>query len=549
MRFAKHQLFYFSIFTILLISVISHIFFSWIGFNPTDDGFILSLSRRIIDGQFPHRDFIYIRPAFSPVIHVPFVFFGGEYTFWISRLFVWFELSSVSCIWTVIILRKFFSVKFNAVMFLFFSLSCFVFSTYTAFVFAYSTYDALFLYSIGLLLCYGNFKYAKFAGYFIVGLSYLCRQNFLIMVPITLWMLGDLKRVSYWTAAILPGIIYLLLMTAFGAAGDFLMQVFSLSGNFHGGFKVYVTNWGFWVFLLAGYVLIYMTQKNDNINSMGKINFSSLTGWIIYSILPIVSLIFLSREIYPLFISFCLFGFVLGATIFLFLRKQYAQFKHGLFLLFTGWVVSISIGMSYPALLSGEYIIFVIIIFLRLNDETVFSKKSFKFKFNLSNVILFLLVIFGFTYARLTYTYRDKSSGELHYKIEDAIKGTKNIQTNINTYLFLEDLKKAVSLVPGKEYCILPDMAAYWVKSPDENPLSFSWANKTELNYKIFDERVKDEVRNNRGLVVILQKVYANSIQRGETPIKLDNSYNPIIKYIKENFSKFSETYYFELYK
>ena len=70
-----------------------------------------------------------------------------------------------------------------------------------------------------------------------------------------------------------------------------------------------------------------------------------------------------------------------------------------------------------------------------------------------------------------------------------------------------------------------------------------------ELNYKIFDERVKDEVRNNRGLVVILQKVYANSIQRGETPIKLDNSYNPIIKYIKENFSKFSETYYFELYK
>ena len=88
MKIAKHQLLYFSIFFILTVSVVSHLLFSWIGFNPTDDGFILSLSRRIIDGQFPHRDFIFIRPALSPVIHVPFVYFGGEYTFWFSRLFV-----------------------------------------------------------------------------------------------------------------------------------------------------------------------------------------------------------------------------------------------------------------------------------------------------------------------------------------------------------------------------------------------------------------------------------------------------------------------------
>jgi len=434
-------------------------------------------------------------------------------------------------------------------MFLSFSLLCFVFSAYTAYIFAYSTYDALFLYSIGLLFCYGNFKYAKYAGYFIVGLSYLCRQNFLIMVPFTFWLLGDLKRVSYWTAAVLPGIIYLLFMTAYGAAGDFLTQVFSLSGSFHGGFKVFVTNWGFWVFMFAGYVLAYITQKSENFNSPGESEFSPITGWIVYIIMPVASLIFLSREVYPLFISFCLFGFVLGMSIFLLIRKQYVQFKHALFLLLTGWVVSISIGMSYPALLSGEYIIFIIIIFLRLYNETVISKKDFKFKFNLSSVILSFLVISGFAYARLTYTYRDKSSGELHFIIEDVIKGSKNIQTNINTYLFLEDLKKAVSLVSSRDYCILPDLSAYWVKSSRENPLSFSWANKTELNSRIFDKRIRNELEDKKDLVIILQKVYANSIQRDETPVKLDNSYSPIIDYVKDNFHKFSETVYFELYK
>ena len=338
-------------------------------------------------------------------------------------------------------------------------------------------------------------------------------------------------------------------MTVYGAAGDFLKQVFSLSGSFHGGFKIYIKNWGFWVFMLAGYVLMYTTHKNEKFISQGKSDFPSITGWIVYLILPVASLIFLSREIYPLFISFCLFGFVLGITIFLLTRKQYAQFKQALFLLLTGWVVSISIGMSYPALLSGEYIIYITIIFLRLYNETAISKEDFKFKFNLSNVVLSVLVISGFAYARLTYTYRDKPSGELHFIIEDVIKGSKNIQTNINTYIFLEDLKRAVSLVSGRDYCILPDLSAYWVKSSRENPLSFSWANKTELNSRIFDKRVRNELEDKKDLVIILQKVYANSIQRGKTPAKLNNLYSPLIDYVKDNFQKFSETEYFELYK
>ena len=548
MKIAKHQLLYFSIFFILTVSVVSHLLFSWIGFNPTDDGFILSLSRRIIDGQFPHRDFIFIRPALSPVIHVPFVYFGGEYTFWFSRLFVWIELASISCIWTIIILHKFFSMKFNFLRDLFFASACFVFSTYTAFIFAYTTYDALLFYSLGLLLCLGEFKFSRSAGYIVIGLAYLCRQNFLFVIPVSLWFFGDLRRIKYWVVVLLPGAFYLLLMLLNGALNDFISQAVSLRGQFHGGIKVYVTNWGFWVFMVLGFVLMLIIGRGENL-AKEKYKGYSILRWFVYLSVPVISLSFLNKEIYPLLISFSIFGFVSGITLYLVIKKQPKFFKPGIFLLLSGWVVSVSVGMSYPALFSGEYILFIMIIVLKMYDENSFSEERLKLWLNVTGIILFFIIVSGFVYARLVYTYRDKSSFELNYKIEKEIKGTKNIQTNVNTYLFLEDLNKAVSLTSGRTYCILPDLSAYWVQSSVENPLPFSWANKTELNVNVFNIRVREEIELKKGMIIILQKVFANSIQKDSSGIKLNDAYSPVIPFIKENFNKITETSYFELYE
>src|SRR5438270_12258470 len=90
---------------LVLVPLCAHFMFSWMGFTPTDEGFTLANSRRILDGQVPHRDFILIRPFVSPLIHVPFVLFGGDNTFWLSRLFVWFQLASISWLWVSVINR------------------------------------------------------------------------------------------------------------------------------------------------------------------------------------------------------------------------------------------------------------------------------------------------------------------------------------------------------------------------------------------------------------------------------------------------------------
>src|SRR5438874_12295885 len=87
---------------VIVVAVTCHFCFSWMGFTPTDEGFTLAYSRRILDGQVPHRDFIIIRPFFSPLLHVPEVLVGGDYTFWLSRMFVWFQLACMSWMWVSI---------------------------------------------------------------------------------------------------------------------------------------------------------------------------------------------------------------------------------------------------------------------------------------------------------------------------------------------------------------------------------------------------------------------------------------------------------------
>ncbi|HNY56128.1 MAG TPA: hypothetical protein PKI86_10890, partial [Chitinophagales bacterium] len=56
---------------ILIVAAICHILFSKYGFNPTDEGFVLSASNRILHGQIPHVDFSSVRPLGYAYLHIP----------------------------------------------------------------------------------------------------------------------------------------------------------------------------------------------------------------------------------------------------------------------------------------------------------------------------------------------------------------------------------------------------------------------------------------------------------------------------------------------
>jgi len=81
------------------VPLIAHGLYSWMGFNPTDDGFTLAYSRRIFDGQIPHLDFIIIRPFLSPILHMPEAAWAGDNMLMVSRFVVWAQFACIAWIW------------------------------------------------------------------------------------------------------------------------------------------------------------------------------------------------------------------------------------------------------------------------------------------------------------------------------------------------------------------------------------------------------------------------------------------------------------------
>ena len=131
--------------------------FSQLGYNPTDHGFTLADSRRILDEQIPHLDFIIIRPFLSPLLHVPIVAFGGEYTFYISRFVVWLQFAIISVLLNRFIIKSVFkSITFSTEFF--FTIITFVMAVHTFPIMAWHTIDGLMFSVIGLNLF---IKYSK----------------------------------------------------------------------------------------------------------------------------------------------------------------------------------------------------------------------------------------------------------------------------------------------------------------------------------------------------------------------------------------------------
>ncbi len=61
---------------ILMAALVCHFLFSAYGFNPTDEGFVLSATNRVWHGQVPHADFSSVRPLGYAYLHIPELLFS-----------------------------------------------------------------------------------------------------------------------------------------------------------------------------------------------------------------------------------------------------------------------------------------------------------------------------------------------------------------------------------------------------------------------------------------------------------------------------------------
>lgn len=527
---------------LIVVPIACHLLFSWMGFSPTDDGFTLAYSRRIIEGQIPHRDFIIIRPFLSPLTHVPFVLFGGEYTLWWSRLFVWFQLVCIAWLWIVIINRALNhglkpGEKFCA------ALIAFMLCAHEYPIMAWHTVDGLLLSSLGLALCARPYPRHKLIGYLFLAMAYLCKQSFLFLTPAALFILNDWRQVKYWAAAFVPAALYIGFLLVAGAFDDGLLQLTSQYDLWPVGVASYLTPLTLAGLLLGGsYSLLGLPHWK--LRFLRDSQMQRRLGTLFFAIVVLIAAFNLARGTW-IQISFVAVGMAAAVTAIQWLRPQSRTpiARVMLLALVCAWSVSLSIGYNTPVLASG--VLIVLLIMLSAGYVQRPAVQPFHFALGIASVLITL----SFVFNRENHIYKEQPAHALTYALGDVLRGGSGIRTNGNTYALLRDLRNVTDQVrhSGKQFILLPDLAAYWITSEQLNPLPIDWVQGIELKHPALMKRVIDNLyAHSDRQVVILEKFDPAVLAYEKVPLD-DPGFYAIVDYVHAHSVMLSETDFFEL--
>lgn len=536
---------FFHFIQILIPAFIFHLLFSKYGLNPTDDGFILAYSRRLIEGQIPHLDFISIRPVLSPIVHIPFVLFGGEYTFLLDRFFVWFQLGLIAYLLVEILYIYSYNLIDKKLKFLLF-LVAFMINAHTFPIMAWHTIDGMFFSTIGFYII-AKFRKnnIKYIGYLIAGLSVLCKQNFVFLLPLLCLIFREDNLFKQITLLLIPSIIYLIYLIIFGALDSAIMQ-FNSQTNFLIQLYNLLYNAGTLVGICIGFFSIYLFEKKK----FKVFEKHIIINILILSILLITPYLYIKYYILNSFkwtYSYIILGITLGQLFYIYCEYNTGFFKVMLnriviFILFLSAIISISFGYPHPSLLIGSLIICQFFIFSRVLNS------SLKTKYILI-APLFLITFICFLFIRYNFIYVEQPAKFLNYSIDNVIKGTKGIYTNYNMYEYANELKEIISEVEqrGKKFSIVPYFTAYWVKSDEKNLLPIDLIQAVELGNNYLKGIIFQRIRTNVDVIYICSKYDTFLISKGYYEY---NEYTGswILSFVEENFPVIKETKYFKVY-
>jgi hypothetical protein len=558
--------------------------YSWIGFSPTDNGFVLAASRRVLAGQVPHAEFVWVRPAGSALLHTPIVLLFDDATLWVSRGVSILQYTVISLAWAEMARESFdwpdsdFDVAALVVLTVPFSINRFLLG-------AWYTVDGLLLVSLGawaLLIAE-----RRNVGLVLIGAAPLCKQSFLPLVVAALLVTGTWRQWRSVVAVTIPALLYVAVVTVAGGAGAMIHQLtaYGTGTTFSTGIVPYlwgesgtVTGFGLFLGHFLGTVAIgSVFQRTDDDRWSGidvieiKQGVRAAAAIGLLGVPMCASIVLATVPDYYSWpsswvIPFFVFGVTAGLGLVALRRDPFSTRARTVVLaVATLWAISLSVGYNAPAIGAGIGITVIVAtsmstltnISTRIPADTPGVTLPEKIRPSRRTVTLLLIVMLVFpTYVafddvRRDTVYRDRAASELDEPVGPVMTGGTGLRTNANTARYLEDLQTAVKRSEryGDRYAVLPATAAYWVASTQPNPLPVDWAQGTELPSTGTRDRVRRSlVTQSDELVVIVSKYSPTSVQNG------NESTSPYYVYGRDRvaatpgYEVVAETEYFVLY-
>jgi hypothetical protein len=508
----------------LLLPLACHLGLSWIGFTPTDDGWMQATARRLLDGEVPHRDFIFVRPALSAALQMPIVAFGGEWTIWLSRLWGWAALAAIAWLWTGLAGLR------GLPRFLVYATATLL-SAHTFPVMAWHTIDGLLLGTLAVVAVKsGRFR----TGFILAGCAALCRHNFGVFAPLLLLAVGGPVR-SWFVAgacSLLPVAVYVGLVAALGGGRDFLVQIFSTQGAFRqAALDVFVARPEFGAAAVVGLGAGIAGRR-----------FPSAPALLAAAAATVLLVQLWRGPAAFIWAGFLLAGAATGAA----LGGGRDRLLHvaGLGL---AWAATISIGYNHPGLSAG---LLLILLVRAATLDQVARLHAPRVLALLAAVALATTV--ALVRARLEFPYRDLPARDLPWSVGEALPGGSGLRTHNRTIATLAELRMLAleREAAGRTYAVLTDNAAHWIRSGQRNPLPCDWPQETELGYsQELVGRFIDAIRAlPPGAEIIVQRYLISEYSWILAPVPVEMSYYYPQHWVRANWRKVGETRFFEIY-
>ncbi len=546
-----------ALFALLVIGVVPtllHLLLSRYGFSPTDDGFVLAAARRVVDGQLPHRDFIWVRPALSAWLHAPEILLGGAYTYWLSRWCVCLQLGAIAWAWV----RTAEQLQQRSLPLperLGLAVFALVLTLHTFPLMAWSSIDAMFLASLGISALASRRPRLVWIGYVVLGASALCRLNFGLVPLCALLLFGDWRKPRYVVAAAAAGAIYVAAMAIGGALFDMLRQVTAAGSVRYRGLDVYIRNPRMPLGVFGGFVALELLSAGSRAAPDRRLPtlWRSVGAAAVLAMMLDMTVALRPGRNYLFGASFLLFAFVLGTVLSMLVRRRPSDaplLRLGALVLMVGWSVGLSIGWTSPALASGALAVFLWFLWrARVEDLRLASAAPATLRYA-GIAALAALALFNGYAARTQAIYREPPLSEIDAPLDGVLPGAALLNTNQRTHAFLTDLEHAVGDIEttGKRYAIVPDVPGWWPSAAQPNPLAVDWAYPMETPSPALQARLARSLDEQRGtLIALVQKVSAEFVHERFEP--LDSSYCTLLAHVRTHWKKTGETRYFDLYE
>ncbi|MEM7509376.1 MAG: hypothetical protein AAF388_00505 [Bacteroidota bacterium] len=492
---------WFSVGTVSLFLGLAYFFWHGrYGFSDTDQGFILALSWRIMNGEIPYLDFIYVRPPLTLYLHTLSQYLPSPILF--DRL-LFYLMISVSVWVCTRTLQDFFDFQPIGISPANFAAIAFICSAHNFPPMAWHTVDGIFWASLGLYALGRAQKEqwtTSFLGLFLLLLAALSKQAFYPMLPagmVLCWLLHGWRHALYASAAIFAGITLLILSiwTFFpDYYSAFLLQTTessSLADLWEKGFLSYSKAL---VFIAIPFWLGWRIQNRwifpkpwDNLP--GFLSWGLFLGLIGLHLYKVLSTGEYASPGFGFSQAFFLIALWMG------IKGSWINTRANAMLLAQlaiSWCVSVSWGYNMPMLYFTPMLFAFMFI---LYDQFDFRVPRYFFG------IMAVLILWAFSFTN-HYHYRDGVRPELTHDLSEPFPVLGGIYTSEENGAKLAELKR---LIKGNEasYTVLPGMPIAHYLSQTRNPLDADWTHDGETLFEIYGERLLTQLIEETEVILI----------------------------------------------